>query len=154
MAVWQAFLQGSRRFWNPALHWLSAKKIDTHCYKLECQCDSQNKSDTPHWHWVSCVTVRSCQTYPLSTSVTEPVELSSRPHRQSSVSAVARLISSSRTHSPAFNALTRAPCKQTKYVNTAFWRYKQYLDKAIPTWWSGAMTPYFFSCGVWPFPMT
>lgn len=60
-------------------------------------------------------------TYPLSTRVTEPEELSSSPQRQSRVSAVAKLISSNSTHSPAFRAFTSAPCNNVNQYLSWVW---------------------------------
>ena len=50
--------------------------------------------------------------YPLSMRTTEPVVLSSKPLRHSRVSADARLISSSSTHSPCRSAVTSVPYHQ------------------------------------------
>ena len=48
-------------------------------------------------------------TNPLSAKVTEPFADSRRPHKDSRVSAVAKLISSNRIQSPFFMARTNAP---------------------------------------------
>ena len=53
----------------------------------------------------------SRSTYPLSTRHTDPVVLSNNPLKHSRVSAEAKLISSSNTHSPLRNAFTNVPWK-------------------------------------------
>jgi len=48
-------------------------------------------------------------TRPRSARTNDPDELSNKPLRHSNVSADAKLISSSRTQCPAFNAVTNIP---------------------------------------------